>query len=51
MIFMVIFEKEPKYVILFYIYGIKIAVKKKSTIFIKQKRNTILSRLFFTVNL
>ena len=28
MIFMVIFEKEPKYVILFYIYGIKIAVKK-----------------------
>lgn len=50
MIFMVIFEKEPKYVILFYIL-LKNSCEKKSTIFIKQKRNTILSRLFFTVNL
>ena len=41
MIFMVIFEKEPN----------KNSCEKKSTIFIKQKRNTILSRLFFTVNL
>ena len=37
MIFMVIFEKEPKYDILFYIYGIKIAVKKSLLFLLNRK--------------